>query len=1377
MKSDHEEQYKQVKSLFFQLKNWPVSDQKTYLDCNCQDPHIRKRVETLLFHYQKAEEHWPEPEPGPGPEFAQEIEKIEPFLLALSRLKATHPIEATQKEFEGTSRFLIQKRLGAGGFGVVYQAFDQERKCLVALKSLRKDDGRELYRFKQEFRTLVDVSHPNLITLYELFLEEEQWFFTMELLNGIPFVEYVWGFKKETANFTVSQAPAISFFQKIAPKISKTGHLPVFELGESARSSCRADLGKLYPALTQLATGLLALHRTYKLHGDIKPSNVLVTETGRVVILDFGLACEFTPETKSSASDGIFGTPAYISPEQAIGKGVTTASDWYSVGVMLYEALTGKLPFDGSDVEILLKKQRYEPPNLGKWISGIPDALVSLCLALLNKDPALRPQGEQIVETIQNLEATPVSSLPHQAEQREPYKMPFVGRDNELALLHQAWQLTQQGHPTTVFIKGRSGIGKSSLVRHFLEQLPENERPDLVFRGRCYEQESVPYKALDSLMDQLSHYLSGLPNPAVQALLPENIETLGKLFPVFNQIETIEKGRERNYQTPDPLEMRRLAFKALKQLLTTLTIKGGMVLFIDDLQWGDLDSVGLLKEILQPPNAPGMLFIGSYRSEEIESSQFLQGFFSTQTVLDRQFPYWEIDLHQLSRVEAEQLTTLLLGTESSEQQVAKIAQESDGSPFFISEFTKYLMEKNLHNRPEPENEKMTLERVIRSQVERLSASERTLLEVIAVAGQPVTHQVAKESGQLESIENLFSYLRNNHLLRSTGQSGSQEIDTYHDKIREVVIGHLEPELIKAYHHSLGQALEVATELDLERLAKHFRLAEEMEKAFDYTIQAARQAEKSLAFERAVELYRQISSLKVAIEPTQLREIQLGMATALANAGRGAEAARVYLSAVDYCNGVEQLQLQRKAAEQFLNSGQIEQGMAVLNQVLEKVGVRLLTGNVAILLSIAIGRAKLWLRGMNYQERHESEIADQELLHITALFTAIDSLVGVNPLQAYDLQTKHFLRALKAGEPYRLTKALMYESIFSAFSGARKNQKSLKFIELAQELAHRTANSELSAMVHFGRCMISFSEGNWKEAWHSFRVGEEITQTECIGEDYGSAIRGIENIVTWGLRSLYYQGNVNELLEKLPQYLVSGKARDNLLMLTNLGTYVVYLNYLAEDRPEKALNELEHASNLWSQHSFHIHDYWKLLGKSEIGLYCSNPGPAWIEINTRWPKMLQWGVRSIQMVFIETLHFQARLALALAQNQRNASTFLKIAEKYARKIKREKTPFADGWAELIFAGVEATRGRTAAAISHLHSAEITLAEADMRLYAAAARRRRGELLPNDEGKELIKQSQDWMIGQQIKNPARMADMLAPGNWKTPDANKFHDHNLE
>src|SRR5436190_1310812 len=237
--------------------------------------------------------------------------------------------------FSGTERFQLVQRLGEGGFGIVYEALDRKRSASVALKLLRHGEGTALYRFKREFRALADVSHPNLVALDELLTDGHHWFFTMELVRGLPIVAY-------SRHFETPRA---------------TG-------GADARSRGELDESRIRSTFHQLADALSVIHRRGIVHRDIKPSNVLVTADDRVVVLDFGLVSE-RPITESSdegtrfwSGDGmvVLGTPAYMAPEQATPQHATPAADWYSVGVMLYEALTGRLPFIGSHVDVIEAK-------------------------------------------------------------------------------------------------------------------------------------------------------------------------------------------------------------------------------------------------------------------------------------------------------------------------------------------------------------------------------------------------------------------------------------------------------------------------------------------------------------------------------------------------------------------------------------------------------------------------------------------------------------------------------------------------------------------------------------------------------------------------------------------------------------------------------------------------------------------------------------------------------------------------------------------------------------------------------------------------------------------------------------------------------------
>jgi serine/threonine protein kinase len=259
-------------------------------------------------------------------------------------------------------RFVIQRRIGAGGMGVVYEAWDRTRQQTVALKKLPEPDPASLYRLKKEFRSLADVAHPNLVQLYELIADGNDWFFTMELIEGVDFLRYVRpGAMPGLESTEVSGDQETISSEEIDPTlltpdpitdpdaltVQKAVSPPMSVDPQTVRRTDRTftpgvHVPSLRASMRQLAEGIIALHNAGKLHCDLKPSNVLVRPNGDVVILDFGLVEELDPFRKGNAM--FAGTPVYMSPEQLELSPISTASDWYAVGVMLYQALTGILP-------------------------------------------------------------------------------------------------------------------------------------------------------------------------------------------------------------------------------------------------------------------------------------------------------------------------------------------------------------------------------------------------------------------------------------------------------------------------------------------------------------------------------------------------------------------------------------------------------------------------------------------------------------------------------------------------------------------------------------------------------------------------------------------------------------------------------------------------------------------------------------------------------------------------------------------------------------------------------------------------------------------------------------------------------------------------
>lgn len=1231
--------------------------------------------------------------------------------------------------------FEVIRELGRGGMGVVYQAFDCKRRTMIALKTMQGMDPRALLRFKQEFRSLADLNHPNLVALYELIGAGQLWFFTMELIEGISFLDHVQG---EPTNRSLLPTRMDSRLEDASGK----GRSSPLDGEQSAR---------LRHAMAQLAAGVHFLHEAGKLHRDIKPGNVLVTRQGRVVLLDFGLAAELDRQQRH-LSLHLLGTLAYMSPEQAARTPIAPASDWYSVGVMLYETLTGRLPFDGEGYEILHNKQRFDPPAPSSVLPGTPEDLSALCMELLQRDPDARPRAEDILQRLTGGAGIVTVPAPRAVQRLE---VPLIGRQRHLQMLTEAFEEIRSGRTALVAIHGRSGAGKSALLQRFLDDLNERAQA-VVLAGRCYEQETVPYKALDSLVDALSRYLERLPILEAQALWPRDLASLARVFPVLRRLEAVGGAPRRPTEVSDPQEVRRRALAALRELLARLGDRRPLVLAIDDLQWGDEDSAALLIDLLRPPDPPPLLLILCYRREQTEINPCLLALRKMQDLAGLEWR--ELPVEPLTPEERQQLALALLDPrdEKATERANSIARQSGGYPFFVYELVQYLQTSGPKAaQPAGSGSEISLSEVLWSRILGLPNEARRLLEIVAVASRPLSQADACAAAEVGEGHAALSCLRAGRLLRSSGPSERGAIETYHDRIRETILLHLDPETMKRHHQRLVVVMEGSGDADPEAFAVHLVGAGENARAGHYYALAAAQASEALAFDRASKLYRLALELQ-APRGESARQLWKQLGDALANAGRGAEAAHAYLEATADAAPVETLELKRRAALQLLRSGHIDDGLTTLQRVLAEVGMDLLPTPRRAFWALVFQRLRLYLRGLRFRSRDDGQIDPAELTRLDISQSAAIGLSMVDTLQGAYFQTRSLLLALRCGQRHRLVTALAMEAAHTSVEGSFARRRTARYLQVAQELADQVDTPYARAMVALARGIAAALEGEWRNGQRLCDEAEQILRDSCTGAlwERGTAHR-------FALWPLMFMGEVEEINRRLPRLLKEARERDDLYEETNLCLTIRTFVRLAADEPQRARTELAQVMERWSQRGFHVQHMNRLFDEAQIDLYLGDAEAAWRRLESSWRALQRSHLLRVQQIRIVMLHVRARCAVAIAGKGENTTIWLGRAANDARSLRREKLPWADALADLIDSAVAFGRHNAERSAELLGIASAAFAKADMHLHAAVALRQLGVMLGGSRGQELLKQSTDAMENQKIRNIERVASLLAPG----------------
>ncbi len=1193
-------------------------------------------------------------------------------------------------------RFEILRRLGAGGMGVVYEAFDAERRGRVALKTLNRVDGAGIYRLKNEFRALADVSHPNLVRLHELFADDKVWFFTMDLVDGQPFDYWLHAERRSDS---------------------------VPGSGEAAW------ITRLRAAMAELVAAVSAIHRVGKLHRDLKPSNVMVRNDGRMVVLDFGLvaAPELGGVGETILAGALAGTPVYMSPEQAGGREATPASDWYSLGVLLFESLTGRLPFDGRIGEVLAAKQTRDPPRAADLAPGIPEDLSALCVDLLARSPSLRPDAEALRRRLGSLPTTVarIASTPPEPE------IELIGRERELEHLRDAYRVSlDSGRPVVLMLEGESGIGKSTLMAKFIDEL-RTRTPAVVLHGRCYERETMPFKAFDAVVDELSRYLRRLHAEEAAALTPREAWALTRLFPVLGRIRpfAIAPGRE----GADPQELRRRGFTAFGEMLGRLRDRLPLVLYIDDLQWTDRDSVALMMHLLRQGDAPQLLFIGSRRDGPCE-------------LLDPLYDKLPSDIRiDFRRVRVEPLSADMSLRVVGAQAPASVVEEARGNPFLLRELARRGREQGGDRLPAASLTEILLARC-RAQPE----DAQRLLRAIALSAGSVRLDVVTAAAGVEP--GALDALRDSQLVRQGARAG--EVECYHDKIREALAASLTSEEARVLHADLARAWEGTNRFDPEQLSLHHEGAGHLQRAAELAAEAAERAREVFGFERAVQLSTRALELGTFDTSTSQR-LRVAQADALALTGRSREAAEACVAAMQDATEEEAADLARRAGGFYLQGGWLEEAIPLVNRGLEPHDLKIPLTERGALATLAWERARARLRGDTPREGARDERAVRRFEAAEAIAFA---LPRQEPLRYAALATSLYRIALDSGDPALVAKGMAFEAWTVQLLGT-SDAKLRKFVEKAGELCERDGDPR-------ARFWLALNVGNAelqrdpRVALTHFERAQEILTTEPH-----PSISFLTPIVAWSVLNVQcIQGFFRSAARAVPALLDDVWAGDDRGVAPFLAGGPGAIARIAVEDTVVLRGDLERAREAWNKDYFTWQDIMLTQGALALELHEGRAASARELVDRLESKLSRSFARHAAPVraYVQYLRIWSDLATARELSPGAERTRLLDRATASLKFFRSIVAVSAIWLAPLEPAVEILRGRTNAAVRLLRDvvADEALAER-LPVYKVYAHRALGSLVGGDEGAELVRAADGFLRERGVVDPERFVNATAPG----------------
>jgi len=1056
----------------------------------------------------------------------------------------------------------------------------------VALKLLHQRGPSHSARLKAEFRRMVDVAHPNLATLYELEEEGEHLFFTMELVDGAAWTEALRG----------------------------------------------ADWEAIRAALGQLCAGVAALHTSGLIHFDLKPSNVLVQPDGRVVVLDFGLA---RPPGRPGdpLCPGQGGTRRYMPPEQADGLPPSASADWYSVGMLLYEVVAGRLPTVEREGEIKVRRRRDVPPP-STWRPDVPDDLDRLCCALLDRTPGRRPRAPDLRDAlgVQSSIATGWSLPRHE----------LVGREDALAALDRT--AGESPRPTIFELRGEPGIGKSALAREHLRQI--EAAGALVFSGRCSERESISFQGFDTVTRALGRRLRAGSEVDLQT------DSLAQLFPAFGPRQG-EPGQEHR-RTAD--EVRRRAVTQLAAALAAVTPPAGTTVFLDDLHWADADARWLLEELIST-TAPVRLLLAC-RPEEANSSGLTD-------LLDRAAPGRHLlELGPIARDASAQLAASVLGPDAA----TEAAAEAGGVPLMVELLAA--------------TGRSTLTDAVASIVDAQEPDARSLAELIALAGGPIPTELALEAAELPGALQLLVRLRAARLVRSSSLRPGDPVEPWHDRIRGELVSSIDPDRARAHHERLARCLQRRGPSDPGLVGRHFAAAGLHDQAVGPLLTAGQGALSDLAFDRAIALLREAERSAEAAG-TDLSPVLEALGEALEAAGRLVEAAPAFARAAGHSDDERAALLHCRAAEAWVVAGRLTEGQAAFKPALSRRDLRSARRPVLTWMG---AMAKILWRGVTAPPREASTPAVQQ--RVDTLWSVARAHLLFDEQTAAPYLAASCDLALRAGDTSRATRgrllvAMMTDQYFPKLAG--------RALDAATAQLEANPDPYLDRLRRLVIGITTYNRGLSAEALPHLDAVSEGLRGRATYSGWECAIA--EQLADSARIKL---GRVSELRNHARRQAGRAAAVGDSYASVYAALAMAWCDLAAGD-PISARTRIDGATGRWSDGGVLHQQHWLVLaGRLRCDLAEGRPDVAEQRLRQMWPRIRKSYLLLVPETRVRVLRLYGRVLAALPADRSRNRDLRRTARKLGR-VKRPEAAGGSAMLRAVLALRAGDRARASACL--------------------------------------------------------------------------------